>query len=291
MDTSCSGCRALGRLKRLWESRSNPSEDSIGLSSLRNCAGELADLFEKVPSSASTGPPTGGKPPVTGEGCPAVPGKEKKTKEKEAGGRKATPPREVKEEPREAPEGPVKDLLVAEEESEESSEVAEDETVPVEAKRSSVELTERERAKRYREDKASVAGGPLGLRALPVRLSAPTRDGEGKEAYQTSRSRHSEPPRSASGRPHAERRENPGGDTTALPRGGRDLRARSPDYPPPRREERQREGRDRSRTPREGKKKKKKSKGSKGIRKRERGKVWLEEQRSAPQEKQWRRRY
>ena len=292
LDTSCSGCRTLERLRRLWVSKSNPKEDPIAISSLRNCAGELADLYEGGSATGSTAPAVAGSHPGTREVSQAPSGKEKKNKERDSGGGRSSPPKIVKEEPQAVPDGPVKEPEVAEEESEESSELAVDEAVPVEPNKKVVELTERERAERYRDHQESrgEGGGPLGLRVLPVKLSAPTQDGRHHETPQGSRTRHRDPGHLSSSRPHGETRDTPGGEARVSPREGRALRARSPDYPPPRREDRHRERRGRSRSPHGAKKKKKKSKGSKGIRKRERGKAWLEEQRSAPRDKPWRPR-
>ena len=275
-ETYCAGCRTLGRIRKLWESKANLPEDSKALSCLRNCAGELADWCEGE-SGASASFLGVGVAPVDRERAERASGKEKKSKARESGGERTTPPVEVKEEPKSAAGGPLQELDL-EEESEESSEAAEDLPVPDSDRRPDIDLRERERERRYNEEPPTRGepAAPLGLRVLPVRLSAPSQDGGG--------------PGSPPARVEAERSNPPRREPEELPRERRERQARSPNYPPPQREERHRERRERSRTPK-GKKKKKKSKGSKGVRKRERGKAWVEEQRSAPHNPQWRRKY
>ncbi len=288
VEPSCAGCKTLSRIKRLWENQALVLNEASALTCLRNCAGELADLCEGG-SSAPVVVPLSGIPPAPREDPKGGGSKEKKRKEREAGGRDPTPPLRVKEEPTGGGGDPVRDLPVEEEESEESSEAVIDEPVVPAPPPPRVELTEGERARRYSEARrrSSDSPAPLGLRPLPVRLSAPSQDGVGLPAPPEERpSGHHRERRSSSTRPRADR-EVPGGETTeGRPRSSRDRRARTPSYPPPVREDRRRDGRNRSRSQH----KKKKSKGSKGVKKRERGRTWIEDQRKAQKEQQWHQR-
>jgi len=289
VETSCAGCKAISRIRSLWAGQAG--NDPRALTSLRNCVGELSDLIEAAGVLPAGGQPAGTapekrEPPLKGDK------KERKTKEGEGGGSVTTPRVPLKEEPREersreASLPPAGDTGEDDEESEESSDLAEDEEVSEKGRSKEKEPTKRELERAANAAKLSKHGltQQLGLRVLPVKLSVQAQDGGVPEPVREGRGEaaSSEVP-STSGR---ERRES----DRRVPEGGerskKEARPREPPYPPPGRGEKRKEERRRSRTPH----RKRKSRGAnKGIKKRERGRAWRDEQRKAGHEKQWRRR-
>ena len=174
--------------------------------------------------------------------------KERKTKEGEGGGSVPAPRVPLKEEPREersrevAPP-PAGDTGEDDEESEESSDLAEDEEVSEKGRSKEKEPTKRELERAANAAKLSKHGltQQLGLRVLPVKLCVQAQDGGGPESVREGRGEaaSSEVP-STSGR---ERR----GSDPRVPEGGerskKEARPREPLYPPPRRGEKRKDDR------------------------------------------------
>ena len=221
----CPGCKALSRIRVLWENYLKGPGEAEGLTTLRICSSELQDIVDGVHLAPRSADPSSGVPTAPGTGSS---GPTPEVSEVE----KATPKTEVKtEEPPVASGGEAKAEAASSEEEEEEEE-------PPEVDR---EIT---------EEKAAPAEDSLGLTSIGAVLSAPTPESCSHEK----RKREKTAPASGDERRRdTRRREEPHRDrrgSRASSSGG----PRPPEGPPPRREQR----RDRSRSRRKNKNKGKK---------------------------------
>ena len=145
----CPGCKALSRIRVLWENYLKGPGEAEGLTTLRICSSELQDIVDGVHLAPRSADPSSGVPTAPGTGSS---GPTPEVAEAE----KATPKTEVKtEEPPVTSGGEAKAETASSEEEEEEEE-------PPEVDR---EIT---------EEKAAPAEDSLGLTSIGAVLSAPT---------------------------------------------------------------------------------------------------------------------
>lgn len=222
----CPGCKALSRIRVLWENYLKGPGEAEGLTALRICCSELQDIVDGVHLAPESADPSSGVPtaPGTGSGgtTPEIPAVEK-----------VAPKTEVKaEEPPVTSGGEAKAEAASSEEEEEEEELPEvDREVAVE--------------------KPAPAEESLGLTSIGAVLSAPTPEPcshEKGKREKTAAARGDERKRDTGRReePHRDRRES-----RAASSGG----PRPPEGPPLRRDQRRDRSRSRRKSKNKGKKK------------------------------------